>query len=534
MTADDKKPDTDPIMESRPENNPNNSEKGLSSPQGALSQASQNDLQHYRANERQLRLISNLQSRIQNAQQKIRDLRTKAQLLAVDDTESRRETTLQERTARRQINLWTSQIRVIVEGISSSYKEPPNEEAPVSAQPAETSTINQQTCPVETSVPNNLDKSSLNMSRAATNELTVAVFFKKSSLYLTIIFMLAAFYFYWGIYSSSRFVSSASFHIQSDGDKPVISPLESLGITGPTNNDPNRKLLDFVISMDCMQAVAASNAALQYWKDKNIDAMSRLSPDANTLEQLNYWRSMVRIRLDDITQLLVLDVESFTPDSARAIATDIIKECKALTNRLSSEILRSKNTYLELELAKSASELDEATIKLLDFQRRNASIDLESVTLTDTSAIMEMKRDLEKEVIELAAISTKYSENSESVRSQRGKIQALHQAIDKAEERLFKGTGSSKIYDLLVEQQKIKSLLKLREDIYTATLLNYRKNQSELRKDMWNVAIVSGPTQQDAPSYPNVVRNMLAAAIVTIITIFVFRAVILTLREFAE
>jgi capsular polysaccharide transport system permease protein len=184
-----------------------------------------------------------------------------------------------------------------------------------------------------------------------------------ASFFLTIILptLMAAIYLTW--VAADRYGSRVAFSIRSNQS---AAPLEILGAVTQLGNSSvltdGQVLYEFIQSQQIVETVRASLPLEVYFNRQPLDWVFSLGEDQPTEDMVDYWNRVVDVSLDPIVGILTVEVRTFAPDEARAIATAILAASTDLVNQLSDTARKDAVRYAATELAGAEQRLRDIRI----------------------------------------------------------------------------------------------------------------------------------------------------------------------------
>ena len=340
---------------------------------------------------------------------------------------------------------------------------------------------------------------------------------------------------YWVFVATERFVSEARFLVRSEKSASPMDVLSGMGLSpSGASQDPNRQLLAFISSADCLAEVDARCQIVRHWQDSAIDPWTRLAADATREAALVHWRSRVTARWDEATGLLFLEVQAHSPIMAASAAAAILAACERISNQMSQQLIDARRQALESETERARIELDAAIIAWEMFQTRHGILDVgqESAAIASQLAALEQRRTAEG--IALAEERARLAEQSEPIQRLVARLRSLDDAIFAARVRLMSGTGAdaARTPQLISESQRLQSSVKYRQDLYAVVLSGAQAAQAEQRAVVWKLITIAAPRVPDEARLPARFSNAILA-VIFVLSIYCLNSLILhAIREF--
>ncbi len=339
---------------------------------------------------------------------------------------------------------------------------------------------------------------------------------------------------YFGAVAQDRYASTTVLSV-SDTSESGLSMHSAasalLGGSSPVSHMDSFFLQSYILSMDMLQKLDARFDLRAHYSAPKLDRWARLQADASREDFLDYYRSRVKLTLDDFSGLLTVEVQAFESAYAQKLSKAILEESEKFINENAHRIAREKMAFAETEVVRAATQLQAAKAALSAFQTRHKILDPFSQATAANALSGSLLATQAQQEAALTAALTYLSEDSLQVRTLRGQLQATQAQIEAERLRATAETKGSQLPALTVEFQALMAKSTFAEEIYKGALVAVEKSRIEALKKMKTVVVMEPPTLPDMAQYPRRLIDWLTALAVFGLVFAIVRLVHATIRE---
>lgn len=334
---------------------------------------------------------------------------------------------------------------------------------------------------------------------------------------------------YYAGFASDRFVSEASFMIEkNDGNGNGVEGLSLFGMTPQAGND--QRIVEAFIQSPDMLYYLDSQAGLKQHYIGEADYFSRLSPDASHESFLSFYRDHMRVRFNDTSGMLDLEVQAFNPEFAEKLATLILERSEAFVNEISHGLAGEQLRFVQNEVTLSEQRLKDLTTKLVDFQNETGMLSVSEQGAALNSIMNELQAELIRNQTELETLTAYLNNNSPQVVALKQRIAALQKQISTEQERLT-DSGATTLNDLVARQQELQLDLDLATKAYSSALVALESARTEASRKLKQLVVVSSPHLSEEAKYPRVAYTLTNILLILLAIYALVRMMRATIRE---
>lgn len=325
-------------------------------------------------------------------------------------------------------------------------------------------------------------------------------------------FMAAAYLFLW---AQDQFHSRLAFSVRSEGAAiPVdMGLLGAVGGLAAGGGQDAEILFDFIGS-EAMVAAAHRGLDLHaVFRPDAPDPVFALAPDAPVEDMADYWRRMVRVRLDAATGILDVEVRAFRPGDAQAVAALILAESEALVNRLSDEAQRDAIRFAGADLREAEARLRRTRQDLARFRDDNSMVDPQADIAGQMGLLNALQGEQAQAQIERDMLLTYASKDDQRVMKIDRRLDAVTARIAAERQKLGLGGDTRAMAALLGRYEELRTDLEFAAGAYTQALANHAAATAEARRKSRYLAAHVRPTLAETAIYP---RRVVLAGLVLV------------------
>ena len=334
---------------------------------------------------------------------------------------------------------------------------------------------------------------------------------------------------YYAGFASDRYISEASFMIEkSDGNGANVEGLSLFGITPQAGND--QRIVETFIQSPDMLYFLDEQAGLRQHYIEEADPLSRLSPDASHESFLKFFREHMRIRFNDTSGMLDLEIQAFTPEFAQKLATLILERSEAFVNEISHSLAGEQLKFVQDEVAISEQRLKDLTSKLVAFQNETGMLSVSDQGAALSSIMNELQGELIRNQTELQTLTSYLNDNSPQVVALKQRIAALQVQLAKETNRLT-DSDTTTLNDLAARQQELQLDLDLATRAYSSALVALESARTEASRKLKQLVVVSSPHLSEEAKYPRVAYTLTNILLILLAIYALVRMMRATVRE---
>lgn len=255
--------------------------------------------------------------------------------------------------------------------------------------------------------------------------------------YMLIVSLLAGLYY--GVIATPQYVSEARFAIRS---REVVAPTGILAnlMGAPTSLTDITAVADYIRSPEMAATLDRRHDLRELFSEPRIDPFQTISRGASDEDYLAFYRRHVIVKLDREASTVIVQVKSFTPESAHVTARSILDLTEGFVNDLSKNMREDTLASAEGELEKAQAQADEARVAVANFRGQRSDLDPAASGAILVVGMGELAAAAAQVRGEIASLLTYSRPDAPAVRQLRARLNAIN--ADMASLRAQQGAGA--------------------------------------------------------------------------------------------
>lgn len=323
---------------------------------------------------------------------------------------------------------------------------------------------------------------------------------------------------YYIFFATDRYAARIGFSVRGidtgagiDG----LGALTGLASSGSTTSD-SYIVLDYLQERSLIEAIDKELEIKTAFSDTNVDAVSRLAPDATAEKLVSHWRRMTKTQFDPTSGIIEFEIQSYSPEHARQIADAVLEFTQTLVNDLSASARQDALWFARQEVDLQEARLRDALLEIRDFRASEQSVDPAASAALD----IELLANLEARLIDLntriAAQRQSLDETAPSLVALVRSAQALSAQI--SERRAAIGndfaqtTPTTSVTERLARYESLEVERTLAEQAYASALASLEQARRDADRQQRYLAVHLRPQTAQEATYPMGIRNIMLVA----------------------
>jgi capsular polysaccharide transport system permease protein len=338
---------------------------------------------------------------------------------------------------------------------------------------------------------------------------------------------------YYVLVASPVFVSEAHFTVRSQAGGAVTSGLLS-GIFGGVSDTIATQdiaiVSDYIQSRDIMQKLDAELGLRPHFSDPQIDFWARMEASDPAEDFLDYYQDKIEVLMNETTGIISLKTKAFNPDTAKAMADQILGYSETLVNDLSKQITRDSVAFAESEMQRAEQRLREAAEKLTEYRNLTNILDPTQKTGAVMGIVTTLESNLAAARAERDQLLSYLRDNSAEVVAVNARIKALEEQVRIENQRL---TGKEKVElsAILQDYERYTLDKEIAHQVYTSTLASLETARNEAaRKQLYLVTFVR-PSRAESAEEPKALWNTATVFVALTLLYILAKLIIATIKD---
>lgn len=336
---------------------------------------------------------------------------------------------------------------------------------------------------------------------------------------------------YWGFLASERYVSEARIVIdRTDIGGGQGSDFFSLIIGGNKGNDL-MLLREHLRSVDMLNKLDGKLDLRGHYSDKRYDIISRMWFQDSSQEFFHsHFLSRVSIEMDNVSGVLRIRAQAYTPEMAQSVAASLVEEGEAFMNEMAHSLAREQVAFLEKQTAQIGERVLKARSAVVEYQSLKGLVSPQAAI----EAIASIAANFEGQIAELKARQQAMlgylSPNAPEIAQITLQINALEKQLGKEQARLASPKGST-LNRTVEEFQRMQMEVEFAQDLYRSALAALEKGRVEATRTLKKVSVLQNPTRPQYPLEPRRIYNIIVFAISVFVLVGIIQMLVAIIRD---
>lgn len=323
---------------------------------------------------------------------------------------------------------------------------------------------------------------------------------------------------YWVFIASDRYVSEAHVIIQRT-DFAGGPNLDFSSLLGGANGGRADQLLlrSHLLSVDMLKKLDAALHLRAHYADPQRDPLSRMWDKDAPIEQFHkHYLERVSVELDEYAGVLMVKAEGFDPQTAHAIATELVQEGERFMNQMAHTLAQTQVAFLETQVTDMNARAMQARQAVLGFQNKNGLVSPQATAENISGIVAKLEAQRTELETQRSALQSYLVPSHPSIVQIDQQIAAVGKQLAQEQARLTSPRG--KTLNLAVEEfQRLEMQAAFTQDVYKTALVALEKGRIEATRTIKKVSVLQAPTVPEYPLQPRRLYNTLVFALVAML-----------------
>lgn len=336
----------------------------------------------------------------------------------------------------------------------------------------------------------------------------------KNKFFIFVIFPFFLFVLHSFLLSTDRYASSAKIVVkQSQAANSGAFGLSILGAASSTYRDA-MLVEEYVYSMEMFEYLDEKmNLISHYKQNSGLDLLAKYWPWYTKESGLEYYSGYLATHFDHESEILSIEVQSFSPEYSRDLMVEIIKKSEQFINGIGQNLAQQQVAFFEGELQRERERMRDAKNNMINFQEENNILSPEAQSVAAVGIVNELMAEKTKLEAERATLLGYMSSSSAEVKTIENRINAINKQL-KGQHRDFAGPDPSSLSNLTARYRDYQLDYAFAEDAYKIALKSVETARVESYQKKNFLATVSNPYVPHIAAYPQTAKNLFLAFII--------------------
>ena len=355
-------------------------------------------------------------------------------------------------------------------------------------------------------------------------------FVKKSPQWAVAFIAIALVSFYWFVWAQERYVSRATFVLESPQVAAPEFSLSSLMGGGGGNTHELLLLREHLLSVDMLRRLDDELGIREHYTEHG-DIFAKLGERDAPIEDLHkYYLRRVEVELDEYAGVLNIHVEAYTPEFAHQMTTLLLEAGENHMNEMGHRLADEQVRFLEQQMVRLDERFTETRQALLEYQNEYGLVSPTDTVASINQVVATLEADLARLQAQRNALSSFQSAQSSELRQVERNITALRDQIVEQRERIAQASGDS-LNSVSAEYETLELQAQFAQETYSSALASLENTRLEAARQLKQVSVLQSPLMPEYPTKPDRLYNSSVFAIITIFLAFILSMLIMIIKD---
>lgn len=353
---------------------------------------------------------------------------------------------------------------------------------------------------------------------------------------LLVIIPLAFIVFYLLTFAQDRYVTNSTIVVKqvAEVNNQNNTGLGALLGVSSTSNEDAQFLKAYIQSRDLIEKLDKQFDLRKAFIGNNTDPIFELKENASKEELVEYYNKRVRVDLNEMTMLLTVTTEGFTPEFSLKLNQAILKESELFINEVSQRVARDQLKFAREQLSEALSNLSQSREDLIAYQNQNQLFDPQAQAMAIAQIVNTLESNIAQLRTEERTLLSYLNPTAPQVIALRSQIDAVQKQIEDEKAKLTSPNNSEKLNRSAVDFEGLKAQVEFNTDLYKLALASLEKARLEAVRKLKNVVVITSPQLAQDALYPRVGYIIFSAFLLLNILFGIVMLVRSVIREHKE
>lgn len=336
---------------------------------------------------------------------------------------------------------------------------------------------------------------------------------------------------YWSLWASDRYVSEANVVLQSAQGAPAAGGLNIASLLSGSSSNDLLMLRDHLRSVDMLKRLDAELDLRRHYADKKIDWFSRLESAEVPLERLHrYYLKRVSVELDEYAHVLRVKVQAYDPQTARSIATLLLRAGEAHMNAMGQQLAAEQVKFIEVQVEDLNRRFMSAREALIAYQNEHGLISPTGTVESLSGIVAVLEGELAKMNARWSALAASQSERSPEMIRLRNEITAVRNQIKAERARMATQSGNA-LNRLSADYETLRLQADFALEMYSSALAALENMRVEAARTLKQVSVLQQPTLPEYSTEPRRLYNITVFTILALLSALIAHLLAVIVRD---
>jgi capsular polysaccharide transport system permease protein len=357
-----------------------------------------------------------------------------------------------------------------------------------------------------------------------------------SPFFLCVALPFLLFAFYQIVWASDRYESRAQLILKEPDSASTLDPALAVlsGLGGASSGNDTHLLKTYIHSMDMLGYLQQTLDIRTHFTSSETDMFSRLDDDASNESLLAYFIERVGVDIDELSTVIQINAQGFTPQFAQDIALKIVVRAEWFINKIGNDLAQAQLEFVKKEHAVVEKRLLLAKNNILEFQRKYNLLDPEAEGLAFQQIAYTLEAEIASKKAQLRTLLSGMSESAPAVVQLNEQLKSIQRQLEIERERLTNnspGSDNVGVGELLAKYSNYKIDVEFALQAYASSQISLEKSRIEAYRQIKYLVSVESPILPEDAKYPEKLYNLMLILVVLLLLFGIGRIIAATVNE---
>lgn len=343
---------------------------------------------------------------------------------------------------------------------------------------------------------------------------------------------------YLSIFAADRYTSESIVVVREEGKGLAIpSGLDALSAmfgSSAASREDQFMLQAHILSNDMLRQVDEKLNLQQAYSSPKIDFIFRMSANASQEDFLEYYRSRVEVLVDDVSGLLTIRTQGFTPHIAQAVNREVVAASERFINESSHRLARDQMAFAQSELENTRARLDAAQSQLLNFQKEHSVLNPAAQAAANTGLTAELQAILARYEAELKGLRSYLNDDAPQIQALQAQVGGLREQLEAENLGAVTNPNGISLNELAGRYHELMAELEFMGDAYRGALTALETARIESTRKLKSLVLVESPHLPESAEYPRRIYTLVALLMALLLLYGIGRLIVATIEDHTE
>lgn len=343
---------------------------------------------------------------------------------------------------------------------------------------------------------------------------------------------------YLSLFAADRYVSESVVVVRQEGTGMAMpggfDALSAMFGSSAASNEDQYMLQAHILSFDVLRQLNDTLSLREAYSSPNLDFVFRLTENATQEEFLAYYRDRVEVIVDDVSGLLTIRTQGFSPAIAQSVNQEVVSISERFINESSHRLARDQMAFAESELKKARARLDDVRERLLQFQEQHGVLDPTAQAAANTGLTAELQAVQARLEAQLKGQLAYLNDDAPQVEALEAQISGIRQQLAQERRGSVTNADGTSLHVIAGRHQELIAELEFVSDAYRGALTALEAARIESTRKLKSLVLVESPALPESAEYPRRIYSLAALLMVLTLLYGIGRLIVATIEDHQE